>query len=88
MFSSFRRTFVWAGFCLSALLFLPQAAFAQADKGTLLGTIQDGSGAPAAEVAVKVTAVSTNQARETKTNDAGNYSVQLGAKISILKISL
>lgn len=77
MFSSFRRTFVCAGFCLSALLFLPQATFAQADKGTLLGTIQDGSGAPAAEVAVKVTAVSTNQVRETKTNEAGNYSFPL-----------
>jgi hypothetical protein len=66
---------------LRTILFLtvlvPSSAFAQADKGTLLGTVLDASQAPAAETSVRATEVNTNSTRETKTNDAGNYSFPL-----------
>jgi len=55
----------------------PLAAFGQADKGTILGTVQDSSGAPAADTTVRVTETNTNIAHEAKTNDAGNYSFPL-----------
>lgn len=58
-------------------LLLPVCVFAQADKGTLLGTVLDGSGAPAPDSEVKVTEVNTNVVHATKTNEAGNYSFPL-----------
>ncbi len=62
---------------LAILLLLPCAAWSQADKGTILGTVLDTSGAPAPETSVKVTEVNTNIVHETKTNDTGNYSFPL-----------
>src|SRR5947209_10174092 len=52
-------------------------AFAQADKGSILGTVLDSSEAPAPETAVRVTEANTNIVHETKTNEAGNYSFPL-----------
>ena len=65
-----------SGALVMALL-LPLAAYAQADKGTLLGTVLDGSGAPAPDTAVKVTEINTNIVHDAKTNEAGNYSFPL-----------
>jgi hypothetical protein len=59
-----------------ALLAAP-AIFAQADKGTILGTVLDGSGAPAGDTSVRVTEVNTNIVHEARTNDTGNYSFPL-----------
>jgi len=61
----------------AAALLIPSSAFAQADKGTLLGTVLDSSGAPVADTTVRATEVNTNIAREARTNEAGNYSFPL-----------
>lgn len=68
MLSRFRSAFVLA-------LLITPAAFSQADKGTLLGTVLDSSGAPAPDTAVKVTEVNTNIIHDAKTNEAGNFSI-------------
>jgi hypothetical protein len=47
--------------------------FGQADKGSLLGTVTDSSGAVLADAEVKVTSVETNLARTVKTNENGNF---------------
>ncbi|MGI8988594.1 MAG: carboxypeptidase regulatory-like domain-containing protein [Bryobacteraceae bacterium] len=62
---------------LSLALFIPAALLAQADKGTLLGSVQDTSGAAVANADVKVTEVNTNIAHSAKTNGDGNYSFPL-----------
>ncbi len=51
--------------------------FGQADKGTLLGTVQDASGAAVPGAAVKATEVNTNILHSTNTNDDGNYTFPL-----------
>ena len=67
-----------AALVLSALcLLLPVAALAQADKGSILGTVLDGSGAPAPDASIKVTEVNTNIIHQAKTNEQGNYSFPL-----------
>jgi len=65
--------------CLLGLcsFLIPYRAFAQADKGTILGTIQDETGAVVPEVAVKVTEVNTNIVHTAKTNDTGNFTLPL-----------
>lgn len=60
---------------LAALL--SSAAFAQADKGTILGSVQDASGAPASDTEVKATEVNTNIIHTTRANDAGNFTFPL-----------
>src|SRR5438270_5340283 len=64
---------------LAALLaaILPYAAFAQADKGTILGSVQDASGAPASDTEVKVTEINTNIVHSARTNDTGNFTFPL-----------
>jgi len=62
---------------LLGLLIAASVAFAQADKGTILGTVQDSSGAPAADTEVKATEVNTNIVHTTRTNDAGNFTFPL-----------
>ena len=59
------------------ILLIPAAMFAQADKGSLVGTVEDSSNAPVPLTEVKVVEVNTNIVRVTQTNDAGNYSFPL-----------
>ena len=55
----------------------PFALLGQADKGTLLGAVQDASGAAVPGADVKVTEVNTNVSRTTRTNEDGNYTFPL-----------
>jgi hypothetical protein len=77
MFSHIKGALVFVLGCSGLALINSQTAFAQADKGTILGTVLDSSGAPAPDTALKVTEVNTNIVHETKTNEAGNYSFPL-----------
>jgi hypothetical protein len=52
---------------------LAAPAFAQAIRGTLLGTVSDQSGAAMPGVTVVITETRTNVSRETVTNETGNY---------------
>ena len=56
---------------------VPSVLFAQADKGSILGTAQDSTGASVPDTNVKAIEVNTNIVHTTKTNDAGNYSFPL-----------
>lgn len=47
--------------------------FGQGDKGSLLGTVQDTTGAAISDADIKITAVETNLVRTIKTNETGNY---------------
>ncbi|MBI3680296.1 MAG: TonB-dependent receptor, partial [Acidobacteria bacterium] len=49
--------------------------FAQAHRAIILGQVRDSTGAPVPNAAVRVVEVSTNAARTTATNEAGNYEV-------------
>ena len=62
----------WLAFLL--LIAFGTAALAQSVTGTLLGTVNDPTGAVVQNATVTVTESSTNIARETKTNESGNYS--------------
>lgn len=50
-------------------------AGAQAVNATVLGTVQDASGAPVANAKVTLTETNTNITRTTQTNESGNYVV-------------
>src|SRR5262245_62662701 len=56
-----------------ALASVYSAAFGQAVKGSLLGTITDSSGAAAAGATVTITETRTNISATTLTNADGNY---------------
>lgn len=65
-------------FCAAVLLFLSAAIFspplrAQAVDGTLLGTINDSSGAPVANAKITLVESNTNVSRSAQSNDSGNY---------------
>lgn len=55
------------------LLCAPQATYGQAVKGTLVGTVQDASGASAAGATVTATETRTNIVLTTTANSSGNY---------------
>lgn len=59
---------------LVALLF-PAASFAQSERGTITGTVQDASGAVIPAAKVVLTNTQTGVAFTTVTNDAGDYTV-------------
>jgi hypothetical protein len=59
--------------CLSLTLGGALAGYAQAVKGSLLGTINDSSGAAAAGATVTITETRTNITATTTTNQDGNY---------------
>src|SRR5258708_8021954 len=61
---------VMAAVCLAAI-----SCFGQGTTATLSGTTTDSTGATVADVTVRVTSLSTNTVRETKTDAAGNYSI-------------
>ena len=56
------------------LCFVPMAAFAQVDKGSLLGSVTDSSQAAAPRVAIRAVEMSTGVSHATVTNETGNYS--------------
>lgn len=60
-----------------AAVLLPAGLLAQADKGTILGAVQDTSGAAVAAADVKVTEVNTGITHSVKANETGNYSFPL-----------
>jgi hypothetical protein len=60
---------------LALLCLFSGGVFAQENAATLTGTITDPSGAAVPNAAVKATNAATNQARETKTNAQGLYSI-------------
>jgi len=58
---------------LVLVLLAPSTALAQADKGTLLGTVLDTTGAGVPDTEVKVTEVNTNIVHTARTNETGSY---------------
>jgi hypothetical protein len=81
--SFFLRTLAASGqrACLSIaivfalIFFLAPSAHAQYDNGSVTGTIRDGSGAPIAGAAVKITNIATAISNDTTTNGSGDYEV-------------
>ena len=69
------RTSILAILLLTVLC--PSAALAQADKGTLLGTVLDTTGAGVPDTEVKATEVNTNIVHSAKTNETGSYTFPL-----------
>lgn len=72
------RKFFFLSFCaslfLAVLLVLSSVpANGQAVDATLVGTVQDSTGAAVANAKVTVTETNTNISRTTQTNDSGNY---------------
>ena len=68
-----KRTFVRLALLAVSLCGLSGAAFAQAVRGTLLGTVHDSQGAPVAAAAVTAVETQTNISRSVVTNASGNY---------------
>jgi len=64
-------------FVLLAVLFLlgPSRMFGQAVSGTLLGTVQDSSGATVAKASITATETATGTVYQSVTNDAGNFTI-------------
>lgn len=60
-------------FSLLVLTLLCAAAIAQTSRGTLTGTVTDGSGAVVPNATVKITEGATGVSRQTTTNEAGIY---------------
>ncbi len=60
-----------------AVVSLSATASAQVDRGAIVGTVSDASGARVADADVTVTNLQTNQASQFKTDGEGNYSAQL-----------
>ena len=50
-------------------------AFGQAVSGSLLGTVQDSSGATVAKAAITAVETNTGTTYQSVTNDAGNYTI-------------
>lgn len=64
--------FVWVAVCVLAL---PLSSFGQAVNATLLGTVQDSTGAAVGNAKVTATNVATAAVFESVTNEAGNYTI-------------
>jgi len=60
-----------------SLTLLPVAVLAQADKGTLLGTVLDSSQAIIPETTIRVTEVNTGVSRMVISNEGGNWTIPL-----------
>ncbi|HEY0730069.1 MAG TPA: TonB-dependent receptor [Pyrinomonadaceae bacterium] len=60
---------------LSLLLTAAISAFAQSNKGSIVGTVRDLNEALVANAKIKVTSVKTGEVRETDTNDEGTFTV-------------
>src|SRR5438270_1091025 len=60
--------------CALLVAFSVATVVAQSVSGTLLGTVNDPTGAVVQNATVTATESGTNEARATKTNESGNYS--------------
>jgi hypothetical protein len=60
-----------------SLVLLPVAAFAQVDKGALLGTVVDSSQAVIPQTVIRVTEVNTGVSRSVMSNEGGNWTIPL-----------
>ncbi|WP_035359591.1 TonB-dependent receptor [Edaphobacter aggregans] len=67
-----KLVFFWVVVCLFTL---PLSSFGQAVNATLLGTVEDSTGATVANAKVTATNVATAALFESVTNDAGNYTI-------------
>lgn len=72
-----RKPLASANVLLLALLLLTTgiSAFAQSNKGSIVGTVRDLNEALVANAKIKVTSVKTGEVRETDTNDEGTFTV-------------
>src|SRR6266852_2901727 len=70
-----RELLKWAGLLLVSLAVGPLPAFAQIDRGAIVGTVLDGSGAVVRQATVTVTNKATDVALATDVNDTGEYQV-------------
>src|SRR5262245_5355645 len=82
---------LWLGFLslILATAFVPQTSYAQVLYGSIIGNVKDSSGAAVPGATVSITNKSTNQTRESITDELGNYSlatVQTGSYS--IKVSL
>ncbi len=59
--------------CFAILAAFPDPLAGQAVNATLLGTVQDSTGAAVANAKVTITEMNTNISRTAQTNDSGNY---------------
>jgi len=59
--------------CVALIFLLVCSSFGQAVNGTLLGTVNDSSGASIAAAKVSATEVNTAITRNTVTNESGNF---------------
>jgi Carboxypeptidase regulatory-like domain len=72
-----RRLCVSTFFVLGLVLLLSTGAFAQVDRGSIVGTVSDASGGRIADASVSVTNLDANQSFQYKTDTDGNYSAPL-----------
>jgi len=70
-----KRTRIFQVWIFLSLFFFTLSSFGQAVSGTLLGTVQDTTGANVANAKVTATNTATSTVYESVTNDAGNYTV-------------
>jgi hypothetical protein len=68
-----RELLTWAGWLLVFLLVGAWPAFAQIDRGAIVGTVRDASGAMVSKATVTVTNKATGVALTTPVNDVGEY---------------
>ena len=66
-------TWVRGGLALFAFLFCASLAQAQLTRGTIIGTVNDQSGAAVPGAAVTLTHVDTGSERQAETNATGRY---------------
>ncbi|MBC8035858.1 MAG: carboxypeptidase regulatory-like domain-containing protein, partial [Rhizobiales bacterium] len=70
------------------LLLSPVGSFAQIDRASIVGRVQDPAGASITGAAVKVTRLSTNQIFEASTTDSGDYTiVNVAADLYEIRVS-
>ena len=85
MFDQVLKTCVPSFLVIGVILILATSACAQVDRGSIVGTVSDASGASVAEADVTVTNLETNQAHQFKTDNEGNFSAPL-LKIGVYSV--
>ncbi|PYQ55507.1 MAG: hypothetical protein DMF78_01755, partial [Acidobacteria bacterium] len=73
MSSRLHWALVVTGILALLIVALPSASWAQAVKGTLLGSVTDTQGEAVPGATVTMTETGTNSARTAQTNTSGNY---------------
>jgi Carboxypeptidase regulatory-like domain/TonB dependent receptor-like, beta-barrel len=72
-----RSRFLWLSLMslILATAFVPQTSYAQVLYGSIIGNVKDSSGGAVPGASVSITNKSTNQSRESVTDELGNYSL-------------